>query len=497
MGSATEDVRKTEPAGVMAAFALPHPPLIVPGVGRGQERGIQPTIDAYEEVARRVEVLAPDTLVVTSPHDPLYRDGFHLGAAERYEGSMAQFRAPGERLEVRGAPRLAEALAREAAGEGLPVGLDPRPEAELDHGSFVPLHFMKGLLGAVEMVVVGLSGLSPAAHRQLGACITRTLRKAGRQGVLLASGDLSHKLKEDGPYGFAPEGPQLDAAICAAFEEHRLDGLFRFDEALCEAAAECGLRSFQIMVGAVEEENRLRGCAPEAGTSELLSYVGPFGVGYAVAEVLPGEGDARGGEGVGAAASEAAGETTAPGGPSDAVDPYVALARAAVEAYVAEGRVIAVPEGLPRELTDRAAGAFVSLHEGPDLRGCIGTIAPTTACVAAEVIQNGISAATRDPRFAPVVPEELDLLSYSVDVLAPPEPIGGPEALDPSRYGVIVTKDGRRGLLLPNLDGVDSVAEQLAIAKRKGGIDPADADVQLERFEVVRHDRGGQARWEG
>ena len=153
-----------------------------------------------------------------------------------------------------------------------------------------------------------------------------------------------------------------------------------------------------------------------------------------------------------------------------------------------------LPAGVPDELLKRRAGVFVSLHKGGDLRGCIGTISATRGSIAQEILQNGISACSHDPRFPPVRPDELDYLEYSVDVLGDAEPIDSPAALDPKRYGVIVTKGWKRGLLLPNLDGVDAVEYQLAIAKQKAGISPADSNVQLERFEVVRHTIGGEPR---
>ena len=179
---------------------------------------------------------------------------------------------------------------------------------------------------------------------------------------------------------------------------------------------------------------------------------------------------------------------------SEEADPYVSLARLSVETYVRTGRPAALPDGLPAEMLDRRAGAFVSLHEHGQLRGCIGTISATTESIAREIIQNGISACSRDPRFDPVRPDELDYLEYSVDVLGDAEPIDSTNELDPVRYGVIVTKGWKRGLLLPNLDGVDTVEYQVAIAKQKAGISVRDDDVQLERFEVVRHTRGGEPR---
>ena len=175
-------------------------------------------------------------------------------------------------------------------------------------------------------------------------------------------------------------------------------------------------------------------------------------------------------------------------------DPHIALARLSVETYVKTGRAAKLPDDVAPELLARRAGVFVSLHEHGELRGCIGTISATTGSIAEEIVQNGISACSRDPRFPAVRPEELDYLDYSVDVLGEAEPISSPAELDPVRYGVIVTKGWKRGLLLPNLEGVDTVAYQIEIAKRKAGIDPADDDVDLERFEVVRHTRGGEPR---
>jgi AmmeMemoRadiSam system protein A len=132
------------------------------------------------------------------------------------------------------------------------------------------------------------------------------------------------------------------------------------------------------------------------------------------------------------------------------------------------------------------AGAFVSLHEHGELRGCIGTIGPTESCIAREIIQNAISAATRDPRFPPVTPDELEDLEISVDILGEPEPIVSESELDVKKYGVIVRSGYRCGLLLPNLEGVTSVKQQISIAKQKAGICPRQK-YSMERFEVVRH----------
>ncbi|MBQ1534762.1 MAG: AmmeMemoRadiSam system protein A, partial [Erysipelotrichaceae bacterium] len=167
-------------------------------------------------------------------------------------------------------------------------------------------------------------------------------------------------------------------------------------------------------------------------------------------------------------------------------DAYVRLAYQAVDYYVLHRRYLPIPEDIDEELTGRRAGTFVSIHKEGLLRGCIGTIAPTRKNVAQEIIANAVSACSRDPRFSPVSEDELKDLEISVDVLGETEDVSSPDELDVKRYGVIVSCGERRGLLLPDLDGVDTVEEQIDIARKKGGIGK-DEDYTLQRFEVIRH----------
>ncbi|HEY9059924.1 MAG TPA: AmmeMemoRadiSam system protein A [Pseudobacteroides sp.] len=168
------------------------------------------------------------------------------------------------------------------------------------------------------------------------------------------------------------------------------------------------------------------------------------------------------------------------------MDPYVNIAKNALEAYVRDKKIIDVPDGLPDEMVQNAAGTFVSIKKGGELRGCIGTISPTRPNIAQEIIYNAISSGTQDPRFDEVDERELNSLTYSVDVLREPEPIQSMDQLDVKRYGVIVRSGRRSGLLLPNLEGVDTPLEQVSIALQKAGINPR-SEFSLERFEVIRH----------
>lgn len=459
---------------VPGAIIVPHPPVILPTVGKGREKEIQATTDACRQAAQTVAGWKPDVLIVISPHAAVYADYFHISPGSAAAGDMGGFGAPQTRLEVAYDIAFRRELIQLAEADGLPAGTLGERDADLDHGTLLPLWFLREAGVDCPILRIGLSGLPPLAHYRLGQCAARAADNLGRRAVLIASGDLSHKLKADGPYGFAPEGPEFDKAVTEAMSNGDFARLLTMDPLFCNRAAECGLRSFQIMAGGLD------GLAVE---SRLLSYQDTFGVGYGVAmfHVKGPDPDRCFAEQYQAAEARRLSAQKAK------EDPWVRLARLALETYVRTGNALAaLPGGLPEPLTGRTAGAFVSLHVRGELRGCIGTTAPTTASVAWEIIRNAVSAGTRDPRFPPVREEELDALEYSVDVLEAPEPIQSPEELDVKRYGVIVSCEGRRGLLLPDLDGVETVEQQIEIARLKGGIGPNEP-YRLERFEVVRH----------
>ena len=458
---------------VLAAFMVPHPPLIVPQVGRGGEREIEETRAAYEQAAREMAALKPETVIVSSPHAVMYSDYFHISPGRGAEGSFASFRAPEVRFRETYDTALVkeiEALARE---RDFPAGTLGERDKALDHGVMVPLWFLRQFWKDYKLVRVGLSGLPLSEHYSLGQLIARAVDRLGRRAVWIASGDLSHKLRSDGPYGFAPEGPEYDARIMDVCGRAAFGELFDFSGEFLEKAAECGHRSFVMMAGAFD------GLEVEA---KALSHQDVTGVGYGVCTFHPGGAD-QSRRFLEEHRKKQEAETAAR---RAAEDPWVRLARASLEACVRGRKTISLPEGLPGELRETRAGAFVSVHKEGQLRGCIGTIAPTCACLGEEIIQNAVSAALRDPRFDPIRPEELPLLEISVDVLGEPEDIASEEELDVKRYGVIVTRGSRRGLLLPDLEGVDTPAQQVAIARRKAGIGP-DEPVKLQRFRVVRH----------
>lgn len=464
---------------IIAGYILPHPPLAVHEVGKGMEEGISATIAGYEKVAESIARLKPDTIVIISPHSAYYSDWIYIAGGISAEGDLSQFGAEEVKIRLDYDIALRDAIEELARERSIPAGSNGRSSKPLDHGMMVPLYFVDKVYSSenYKAVSIGGSALSRDVLEAFGRCISDAVHKLDSRCVMIASGDLSHRLTTDGPYGFDPAGPIFDSRFGEIIRSGDLSGLMDLDPIMCEDAAECGLSGFIMLYGALAEGSERYGIEY---SSELLSIEGPFGVGYGVAAfeaLYDGEVETTYDEGT---EMEIAGSS---------MDPLVQLARRTIYEHITNGTII-MPVDFPNSEPDRA-GCFVSIHTASsgDLRGCIGTIAPVQDTLAEEIIMNAISASTRDPRFPPIDASELDNLEINVDVMGMPEP-ASIEDLDPKKYGVIVSKAGRRGLLLPDLEGVDSIEQQLMIACNKAGITPSlgFTDIDIERFEVVRHE---------
>ena len=441
-------------SSLVFAGIAPHPPIMVPEVGREATVNVQSSIEAMEELTRRVRDSNAETVILISPHAPLELDSFVAFDAPELYGDFANFRAPATRVSAEVDEELLAAISKHAASRDYVVSR--LSDHHLDHGTAVPLYFLlrNGWRGRV--VALGYSFLSNDDHLRFGSCIRQAVDKLGRPAAFVASGDLSHRLRLEAPAGYNPGAYQFDRQVVEALDENDPEAIVKIDPQLRKLAGECGYRSMLVAIGATRE------LEPDC---EVISYEAPFGVGYLVAQITRQLMD------------------------TSAADELPALAREAVETWTRHNVEIDPKEPLSRLLRTRAP-CFVSLKtkEG-DLRGCIGTIEPVKATLAEEVIANAINAATRDPRFSEVVEEELGNLRYSVDLLLPTEP-AEMEDLDPRIFGVIVEdSDGRRGLLLPDIPGVDDGQQQVAIAARKAGIPPG-APIRLSRFRVQRFQEG-------
>jgi len=452
-------------ASIVFACVSPHPPIIVHEIGHGRERGTQKTIDALEQVAREMAQHRPETAILISPHGPVQLDAFSILVGPRADGSLDAWDAPQVTFAFDNDVEAAALIREEAQRSGVP--LEPLERWRyrdstgrwcdgLDWGCTVPLYHLRPALREAKLVPLSVSFLPPQQHFALGQAVAQAVERLGKRVAIIASADLSHNLN------YGPPGPLFDEKIQKAIAEWDVKTVLDMDADFRQQAAEDAVPSLSFLMGALDGLT---------ARPRVLSYEGPFGVGYLVAAVDI-EGPAEPAQASAAAATETASH------------PLVRLAREAVETFVRHSRVIK-PTDLSEEMQERA-GAFVSIKKRGELRGCIGTLEPTQANLAQEVVRNAIDSATRDPRFLEVTPEELDELSYSVDVLSPAEPVAGPEELDPKRYGLIVRLGPRRGLLLPDLEGVSTVEEQISIAKDKACIPPEESP-ELFRFTVRRY----------
>ncbi|HEX7294758.1 MAG TPA: AmmeMemoRadiSam system protein A, partial [Pyrinomonadaceae bacterium] len=407
---------------------VPHPPIMVPEVGQESIDDVRSSIDAMAEFTRRLVDSNAGTVILISPHAPLELDSFVAYQGPEVRGDFANFRAPNTRLNAAVDQELLDAITKHAAANN--YNIDGITDAKLDHGTAVPLYFLlkNGWRGKV--VALGYSFLSIKDHLKFGDCIRKAIDETGRSVAFVASGDLSHRLRPDAPAGYNPGAYLFDQQVVQALEENDPQSIVQIDPGLRKLAGECGYRSMVVALGATRDLQ---------SHCEVLSYEAPFGVGYLVAQLTDGFGSDLGGQ------------------------ELPQLAREAVETFTRHQTEIEPRRGLS-ELLSMPAPCFVSLKtRDGDLRGCIGTIEAMRPTLAEEIVANAINAATRDPRFSEVTADELPNLKYSVDVLLPAEP-AEIDDLDPRVYGVIVEdNEGRRGLLLPDIPGIDSAQQQVEI----------------------------------
>ena len=462
---------------ILAAYAVPHPPLIIPTIGQGREGEIAATVRAYHETMRAAAEMRPDTVVIISPHATAYDDFFHISPGAGAEGNFAAFGHPEISIGIEYDEEFVRVLSSTASEKNIPAGTLGEKNPALDHGTMIPLFFLSEYLGdaPTKFVRIGIAGLPAHTHALLGQAIAATSERLGRRTICIASGDLSHRLMEGGANGFAPEGAEFDELCTAFMKTGDFLSLLQIPGSFAEAAGHCGLNGLWVLAGALDRA---------ATDAKLHSYEAPFGVGYAVASFTVTGRDA----GTDYAARLVRAEDAAIAELRAAEDDYVRLARMSIEHFVRTHSFASLPSDLPQELIEKRAGAFVSIKKYGKLRGCIGTFLPAQKTLAEEIFYNAVSAAAHDGRFEPIEEHELNRLVYSVDVLSMPEPIESAAQLNPKIYGVIVKSltDNRRGLLLPDLAGIDTAEDQIAIAREKARIQPKEA-IALARFTVERH----------
>lgn len=429
---------------------MPHAPVLIPEVGGDRETEVGATVKALRQAAEAVVAQAPDAVVVISPHSPRRSGRFGIWQGEALAGDMGRFGRPDVTFEFPNASGLAQALVASLDRAGIATW--QIPVQPLDHGAGVPLYFLNRAGWGGPTTVLSLNYPGEGGWRKVGEAIRAAAGREHRQIAIVASGDMSHRLLPGAPAGYEPRAREFDRDFVRILRTGRYESLHQIDAELQELAAEDVVDSTLIAAYA---------CNLAAEGHEVLSYEGPFGVGYCVAKLF----QAR--------------EEPHPG------QCLPRIARAAVEGRFRPG---ATPAAIPdHEYLNRPAGVFVTIRaRDGGLRGCRGTITPRCRNLLEETCEVARSSAFQDLRFEPVVEDELDDLSYEVSVLNPPEPVPSAAELDPHRYGVIIsTPDGRRGLMLPEVEGLNTVEQQLEATCRKANIDRHEP-MSLQRFTTSK-----------
>jgi len=454
----------------------PHPPIIIPEVGGDKIKEADSTVQAMKQMADELLSTKPDTVVFLTPHGNVFSDCITYLREPQLTGSLANFGRPDIRTSHSNDMVLAQDLTTRLelqdirmVGVNRELAARHQLNAGIDHGILVPLYYLeKAGMKDIPIAAISVGLLNNTELYGIGKAIQDSAKRLGRRIAVVASGDMSHRLKSEGPYDVHPDGSRFDLSLKDFLAQGDVEGIMNLNPSVRKNAGECGYPSIVIMLGVLDGfEFRTR----------IFSYEGPFGVGYLVAGLTPGDSCPSIMEKLQARQKAILEARRAE------ESPPVKWARMTLESFVKEEAKPELPTDMGSLRNDRA-GVFVSLKKNGQLRGCIGTFLPAYQNLAEEIKNNALAAGLHDPRFSRVEAEELPSLVYSVDILAEPEPCQRDD-LDPKRYGVIVSSGSKRGLLLPDLEGVDTVEEQLQIALQKGGISPRDK-YKIQRFEAKR-----------
>ncbi|MBE0449973.1 MAG: AmmeMemoRadiSam system protein A [Clostridia bacterium] len=479
---------------ILAGYLMPHAPVFLEAIGRHQIRAVEETIDSMHQIGKAIKILNPDLIVFVSPHGPVFSDAIAVYDLESYKGDFHAFGEFELEYEFKIGSEFLKLLcefSKESSLDYYPLKKNQfqqfHHDAKLDHGVLVPAHFIYQHVDNIPMVAMSYGTFPYMRLIKNGKLLKTVSDSMGLDIVVVASGDMSHALKDSGPYAYDPKGPWFDALMKTNIEEQKPWEVFAESLENIEHARECGLRSFAVMLGALED-SKIK--------TEVLSYEGPFGVGYLCASFIPEK------DGVETDWLEYLERKV-----QDKYDNHlqkehflVKFARLIIEERVknrvppkltiskdhvkVNNTTLELPEN--NIYMSMKRGTFVSIKNELGLRGCIGTILPSEKNIIDEIYRNAIAAATKDYRFNPIDADELKSLIISVDVLSELEVVEDQSTLSPERYGVTVSSKGRQGVLLPNLESIETVDQQLRIACNKGGF-TVDEIEKIMRFTVDRY----------
>ncbi len=465
---------------VLAAVLVPHPPLIVPAVGKGKEKAFGQTASAFREAMAFLARFRPETVVVVTPYKMAYSDCFHLSPGRGAEGNLGEFgasrvsvRAEYDEAFVRKLRNLCRDRQITASTRG---GGDP----ELDIGTVIPLLFLKDALKQFRVVRIGTTALSLGEHYRLGQAVARAADRLGRRVVVVASGELSWSSGKDSPFGFSEKSAAFDRELTAAIERGDLAGMMSLSSAVDSDTVQTALEPLSIMAGAFDQRKV---------ASNLLSYEAPFGMGWAVATFEGGEADPE----RNVLAEWQAHDEAARRERLQKEDGCVKVARFFAEQLVRTGKRPALDadadllERFSGDLFNRSGAVSVTLYFHGRVRGQVLNVEPTRKNLFEEIAENAMAACSGETGYHPVAIDELDDLVYRVEVMGPLEKVTSAAELDPRVYGLLTRKGRRVGVGFPGLERIVTAEQQMEAVREEAGLLPGEP-AEFFRFTVETHE---------
>lgn len=462
----------------MNLFIMPHPPLAIEEIGQGKENQIKDTVNSMEGIGEQIKSIAPKTIAVISPHGNVFSDGLCINIESNLWGDFSEFHQPNLSINARGDFQKALVFCSGLRASGINcLALDEVMAKKydittnLDHGVMVPLYYVQKHYMDFKLLHINIGYLPKTQMYEAGKILAEILDEGD---VVIASGDLSHRLSKENVKEYDEMGAVYDKHIKDSIINNEFLNILSTDDIMLQRAGQCAQKPLEMLIGVMD------GCSTKG---RVYSYEAPFGVGYLTAAIECIKTDKDHLINQYLRVRENINEEN-----RLLEDEYVKLAKDTIAHYVKNKTMPHIPDGLSEDMYIKQRGVFVSIKREGRLRGCIGTMTPTKASLAQEVMHNAVEAATKDSRFTELQEEELSEIEVFVDVLSDLEPVKNKDELDIKEYGVVVKKDTRRGLLLPNLDGVKSVDHQIEIVLEKAGI-KKDEEYIIQRFKVDRHKR--------
>ncbi|MEJ6949535.1 AmmeMemoRadiSam system protein B [Natronospora cellulosivora (SeqCode)] len=265
---------------ILMAALTPHPPIIIPEIGKDRRKEVKKTINKMEEIAEEVINKEPDLIITISPHGPVFTDAISILDQEEIEGDFSDFACPEVTMKIKTDQKFIKALKNNAVDEDIEVITLSSADlekynfpAKLDHGVMVPLYFLKDEISKIPVIPITMGLLDYDSLYDFGKTIQETVEQMSLKAVVIASGDLSHRLKPGAPAGYNPRAKDFDHTLIGLLKDEKYSQVLNIDKGLIEKAGECGLRPIVIMLGTLRKKNF---------KADLKSYEDPFGVGYGV-----------------------------------------------------------------------------------------------------------------------------------------------------------------------------------------------------------------------